>query len=631
MSLDSKLVYSGIQRWPASCWRLTGIALLMVLFSGVLRADYNNQKLLHGPNKSLPANHSTLLLVPPVSAQIVRGGSLLIPIKVAPYTGGGIAVEVTEQPRFGHLESLGRSASAPALFRYQHDRSSRESQDSFAFRVRDYNGTWSAHKAAITIRNPPATIVIEPQGDLNFGKVPVGSTATRVLTMSNSFGTTAFGSLVLSPPWSIAGDASFILKEGDARSFDISFTPWRSGEESARLVIDPAITNVQPRYLNGEGIPPFRVISPQCGVITKETDKVSFMVTNITKMDVRVVWESESLPVGIQGSPPLILPPHGVGEMKISADHPDLAPESSRSIHPLLVSGAYTFPVEIVLKGPRANLSLELLRGAEVLATLPGVSLSLQGVIRNSSSVARTVEVHVHDDRDLAEIPHRQVTIPPSGFNTFDLQWASSLAGVHILSGQLSEDGKIVGEGEWKVSVTSPSSPPPSSDLAKKRNGDTVSPTDPAELTHPSGIVRLASETEVNNVVLDLSPSILPGLLRNSLMLRWRYPGSGNPGFVIEEKRGRNDLSDRSAETTENEWVKVDSTPVFDNGFWKAVQPMPWPGIHVYRVYPGGPGQKIIAPITMAINWWMVVWPPLRMLLGVIFLLTLTKVVRERL
>ena len=75
----------------------------------------------------------------------------------------------------------------------------------------------------------------------------------------------------------------------------------------------------------------------------------------------------------------------------------------------------------------------------------------------------------------------------------------------------------------------------------------------------------------------------------------------------------------------------MDSTPVFDNGFWKAVQPMPWPGIHVYRVYPGGPGQKIIAPITMAINWWMVVWPPLRMLLGVIFLLTLTKVVRERL
>jgi len=66
MSLDTKLVHSGIRRRPTRGRALTGIALVMVLFSGVLRADFNNQKLLRAPDKSLVGKQATLLLVPPV-------------------------------------------------------------------------------------------------------------------------------------------------------------------------------------------------------------------------------------------------------------------------------------------------------------------------------------------------------------------------------------------------------------------------------------------------------------------------------------------------------------------------------------------------------------------------------------
>jgi hypothetical protein len=599
---------------------------MIAIFLGTtlsLRADIQNQKILRSPDRKLSSRSSPLLVVPAVSVEIFRGEAIVIPIKVSPYTGGGIAVEVTENPQFGHLESFGRNASSPVLFRYIHDRSSKEQRDTFGFRVRDYNGTWSAHRAEITIRNPPATIAMEPEGDLDFGKVPVGSTATRVLTMSNSFGTTAFGNLVLPPPWSIAGDSSFVLKEGEARSFAISFAPWRTGEESAKLVIAPAITNVPVRYLNGEGIPPFRLISSASLVVTNGNAELSFSLTNATGMPLMIGWDTETLPPGIQGSPSLTLPPHGSGEKRLYLNRIDLAPESSRSIHPLLVSGTYSFPIEILLKGPRSNLMLELLRGAQVLTVQSGVSTTLQGIIRNSLPFMRTVQLQLHDDSNPIQGPIRQVTIPPSGVNTFDLRWDSSTSGVHILSVRLSEDGKIVGEGEWRVFVTSPPSPPPS-DSTKKSEGDN-------EVARPSGIVRLASETEVNNIVLDLRPSIVPGLLRNSLMLRWRYPGSGNSGFVIEEKRGRNHLSSRGVETTGDEWVKVDLTPVFDAGFWKTLLPVPWPGIHVYRVYPDGFGEKPVATeITFLIRWRMVVWPYIRMLLGGFCLFALIRVIRAR-
>jgi hypothetical protein len=58
---------------------------------------------------------------------------------------------------------------------------------------------------------------------------------------------------------------------------------------------------------------------------------------------------------------------------------------------------------------------------------------------------------------------------------------------------------------------------------------------------------------------------------------------------------------------------------------------MPWPGEHVYRVYPEGPDMVIMSQITVPVTWKMYLWPAIRACLGLLFLICLMKVLRERL
>ena len=120
----------------------------------------------------------------------------------------------------------------------------------------------------------------------------------------------------------------------------------------------------------------------------------------------------------------------------------------------------------------------------------------------------------------------------------------------------------------------------------------------------------------------------------NSLVLNWLYWGEGTPHFIIEEKISRNALTDRSGEhgeAGEESWRRIQVAPIYQYGGWSAGFCMPWPGKHVYRVYPTGCPAVIMAQISVMVTWKMFLWPAIRALLGLVFLICLIKVLRERL
>jgi hypothetical protein len=125
-------------------------------------------------------------------------------------------------------------------------------------------------------------------------------------------------------------------------------------------------------------------------------------------------------------------------------------------------------------------------------------------------------------------------------------------------------------------------------------------------------------------------PRFEEGWLGRSLVLRWRYCGSGKPGFVIAERVMQNSLSDRTGEAPAESWKKLSGEPLLHDGIWELTVPMPYPGLHVYCVYPSGDGDKMIAPLTVGVTWWTYGWPYLRILLITIFLVSLVKVIRRR-
>jgi uncharacterized membrane protein YeaQ/YmgE (transglycosylase-associated protein family) len=52
--------------------------------------------------------------------------------------------------------------------------------------------------------------------------------------------------------------------------------------------------------------------------------------------------------------------------------------------------------------------------------------------------------------------------------------------------------------------------------------------------------------------------------------------------------------------------------------------------MHSYRVYPEGPGEKILSIMSVGVTWGMACWPLLRCVIGALLLLALLKVIRER-
>ena len=601
------------------------VLLGFLAIPGSLRADITiTPSGTKGGGQDRRSGISPTVLLHPVTGELIRGGEIDLPIAIALPSGGEVLLQISKPPRFGSLQRMESRYSSAPTYRYVNDSSVRSEEDSFEFRIKAPGQAWSTHTASIRIKNPPGSLSVVP-GKIDFGKVAIGSTARRTLLLCNSFGAPVSGTLLLPAPWFIVGDGVFSLAEKETHSFEIEFRPTESKEEVTELRAAPEIPNFPAVLVSGEGIVPF-LIDTTSAIVSTEHPRAVFHITNSSGREMTIDWTNDT---GMLCSLPVKIPPHGSGEVWLSISPLHLENEERRELHPALREGTFTLPLEIVALGPKGKVTLKPLQD-EPLSTPEQVPITLHGVIESTSSVERSLQIRYPEEQSESRFITKSLKLPPHASQPFLFSWSSGKIGNFTPSATLLEEGRVVGSAQWKVAVKHPDElhfPRPLSPHASASSSVVVT-------INPSvSFYRLPREDN-DKVALSLSASLQSGLLFNSLVLHWLYRGEGTPHFVIEEKMSRNALTNRSVETgevDEDSWRKIQVVSSYQYGGWSAGFPMPWPGEHIYRVYPEGHTMVIMSQITVHVTWQMFLWPAVRALLGLLFLICLIKVLRERL
>jgi hypothetical protein len=600
------------------------VLLVFLALPSALRADITTRPSgAKGIGQDRRGGISPTILLHPVIGELIRGGEVDLPIVVASPNGGEVSLQISKPPRFGSVQRLESRSSSVPIYRYVNDSTVRSEEDSFEFRAQAPGQAMITRTATIRIKNPPGSLSVIP-GKVDFGKVAIGSTARRTLLLCNSFGAPISGTLLLPAPWFVVGDGVFSLAEKETQPFEIEFRPTESKEEITELRAAPEIPNFPSVPVSGEGIVPF-LIDTTSAIVSTEHPRAVFRVTNSSARDMTIDWTDDT---GLLCSLPVKIPPHASGEVWLSIGSLHLENEERRELHPALREGSFTLPLEIVALGPKGKITIKSLQD-QPLSAVEHVPITLHGVIESTSSVDRSLQIRYPEEQSDSHVITKSLKIPPHGSQPFLFSWSAGKKGDFVPSATLLEEGRSISTAEWKVAVRhADSSPHPI--IPPPRETKPSSPL-------PTGGFYILSRQDSGCVAADLSSSLQSGLLMNSLVLHWLYRGEGTPHFIIEEKVSRNALTDRSGEPEEageqgkDSWRRIRVSPVYQNGGWSVGFSMPWPGEHVYRVYPTGCPAVIMAQISVPVTWKMFLWPSIRALLGVIFLFWLIKVLRERL
>lgn len=577
---------------------------------------------------------SPTVLIKPVAVEVTRGELVQIPIRVVPAYGGVVQVEISVPPSYGSFEPMGRIGDSTVVYRYEHKRQFKEKEDSFRFRVKSPGHAWNSYLGSIRINEPRGDLTIEPKL-IDFGKVPVGGAVKKKLTLTNRFGSRVSASLTVPSPWSITGDGFFSLLEGESKSFEIRFAPAEVRKEIGVCKVAPQNTNFPAIDLSGEGIAPF-LIDETNAVISLDRPTAIFRLTNTSDAPVEYLWSGDS-PLDL--SPPGIIPPNGSATASASLGRLVLPEESRRKLPLCLVSGCYAKQIDIMAIGPQGGVSIETAAKPDAKPAAIGFPVQLDVIIRNNSSVERRLEVEMLDGDDPEKDGGRHVNsvvIPASGSIPYSVSWTPAYPGLCIPSLHVSEEGKELAVKTWKIpvapnkTVASPSIPSPTPFTTSRPTPVAIDGGEGKGSLQKTSRARTATAHEQEMLAIWSPPRIDDGWFGRSLVLRWRYCGSGDPCFVIAERVMRNSLSDRTGEAPTESWKKLPGNPLLHDGIWELTIPMPFPGAHVYCVYPSVDGEKMIALLTVGVTWWTYGWPYLRILFLSILLVCIVKVIRRR-
>jgi len=602
--------------------------LLLVAFAFPLQADIQGGKALKqtksSASKAPRPKDSGLLVVPPIRAVVLRGKSVEIPIMASPCSDG-LRVKVLGAPEHGRLVRIENRPGAVAVYRYLHDRESQDTDDGFTILIADrFSEYGSKQTAHILINNPPSALAVIPAWPLDFGKIPVDGFSTNELILTNTFGDTVSGILKVSPPFRIEGDPELSLPEGTSKTIRIIFAPNSDGTESSQLTLDPPLSNFPEVFLRGEGIAPFALIGSSRVEVTKDQPTYSFTLTNPTARSLEIILSG--LPERIESTARVCIAPHRTGEIHLSAAHCEFSPDHYEKHGLLLTCGSYSKQVELVLKGPQAPPSMELLNTRDGHCTRLGVPLVLEGVVRNPSAEERPLEVVLGEIGKATGSVTNTFTLPSKGVTNFQFHWSPVQVGQGTLSIELREQGVVIERQPWPVTVKSELLPS-AADTPVKHLKD-----------HPTGpSLIIGTREEAHSAVMGLRPIIDKGFLMNSFGLTWQYFGSEKTRFLIQRPKHRNHLTDRTGQVadldqTQSDWETLKGVTVVSKGSnWSARLPFLMPGMHTFRVIPDTRGEVIFADTTFPVDRSMVIGPPIRAILIVVLILLVVRVLIQRL
>jgi len=571
--------------------------------------------LLHADIKGSPLVVPTVLSKS-VIAEVNRGGEVVIPIPVISVSGGDVSIQISRKPNCGTLQQIIAGSGTLPVLRYENKASINSPGDSFEFRVKVQGQPWSTHTGLIRIKNLPGRLKIIPE-KIDFGAVSIGDSSRRTLMLSNDFGSPVSGVLLLPSPWSIVGDGAFSLEEAQGKSFEILYSPLKEKSEMTELKVAPELSNFPVVSITGEGVVPF-MIDQKSVVVSKEHPRADFKITNASAREMKVGWDDST---DLLTSPPLIVPPHGTAKAWVSIAPVSLDDDERKIIRPVLRQGSYSLPVEITAMGPKGKISLEA--DSKTFNCKMGSQLTVHGKLESTSSMDRSIEIRYSPSGDHSGEVKLLETLLPHSSRPLDLTFCFQTPGEKHPKVFLYEDGKSLQEIEWHGFVSREDHPHP------------VPTSTPQISTHapviPKGRSYILDPKDNGCVAAMLSSVIHHRLFSNTLLLKWIYAGKNTPEFAIEEKTARSRLSDRTGETPGDSWSKLSLNLTRQGMEWTALMPMPWPGNHIYRVYPEGFPQVIISEIMVPVTWEMFLWPAARAAMLIVFALCFVKVLRERL
>jgi hypothetical protein len=360
------------------------------------------------------------------------------------------------------------------------------------------------------------------------------------------------------------------------------------------------------------------VIDQKSVVLSKEHPRADFKITNSSIKEIKLGWDDAT---DLLTSPPLIVLPHGTAKVWVSISPVTLDSDERKIIRPALREGSYSQQIEVTAMGPKGKISLET--DPKTFNCKMGSQLTLHGKLESTSSMEKSVEIRYSPSGDHSGEVKRLETILPHSSRPLDLTFCFQTPGEKHSKVFLYEDGKPFQEIEWHGFVS------------REDHSHPIPTLTPQISTHapviPMGRSYILDPKDNGCVAAMLSSQIHHGLFSNMLLLKWIYAGKSTPEFEVEEKTAHSLLSDRTGETPGESWRKLSLKPTRQGMDWTAEMPMPWPGNHIYRVYPKGLSQVIISEVRVPVTWEMFLWPFARAGLVILFAICFIKVLRERL
>jgi hypothetical protein len=563
------------------------------------------------------------ILAPSGVVEVQRGGSLDIPIVMPPRMGANLEIKVLRTPDFGDLIRLPSESGAPVRYRYLHRRDSSNPEDTFSILVRDSLSGNSGNLVVVKllIINPKADIIVDQEGPVDFGRVPLGCPVTRDLMLQNRYGATIEGNLLVDSPWRVDGETAIHLAEGESRQVRLIFDPQATGSESTSLRIDNPMANFPQIILRGEGTAPFVIQDPYTISLSGEHPVRSLIFKNSLKTPVSV--NLAGIPSMVIGERHIELPPMGEGTLTLSIAGTTFSPDYLGKFRIAATAGAFREVIDLQIIGPKAPPSLELLQGGDVLPGNVGKSLRLEGVVRNPLAENRTVELSFMEQGASNNPVCSTLVLPPKGAVNFHNDWIPGVPGKQEIEVSLRENGRLLERHTWHVTVGVAGTPIyPSMPSHAGRESSQVTPE-----------VLIASPETAQRLVVNLHPEIQSGWILDHISLQWSYLGKDRPKFRIQTLQSRNALADRAGELAAGEWIDVegvDSVQQLVNGQWSVTLPFLMPGSHSFRVFPAPGGKIYVAPITVQVSPRMAYWPPVRALLVLVLIVLIFGVIRSR-
>jgi hypothetical protein len=192
----------------------------------------------------------------PLKIDVERGEAVWITLSAYSLTSPIIRFRIKQQPKGGGKLGTPKMVTPDtAVVRYQPPAGVGPGDDRFTYEVQSYSGVSAPADVKITISDKDPQLITP--GDLEFGDVMPGKSATRPLEMENIGGGVAEGAVQVPDGWSVQGDPSYRLLGGQKQTFNIVFSPAKVGAYTGDIEYTGNLERATD--LNGQGVAPIAV------------------------------------------------------------------------------------------------------------------------------------------------------------------------------------------------------------------------------------------------------------------------------------------------------------------------------------------------------------------------------------